>query len=1551
MPDEVGGPPPVAVLTPDEARAYLTVMDETQAIRQTAPADRLVLGEAEARAYIHGDLAEPSADAPKLIDERTSCTSQVYTASGKEEPTLWDCGSGANLVDVDVVSKMVEGDDYEELDVVPPDLVGLGNKQVSTARAVLLHLRCYPNGPLVSFPAIVAELRNFGVSLFIGRPGLRQLRAKIDFDTSEQDVVILDCGEGGCSHHIKAVPGDPRPKVAIQVKNRLVGPPGQPRQLPATSQGSAALPIGWLAAKHGREKQPVMVAVIAEAMRMLFAHNETVAAAVAAACTVAASTGTGNVDYNGYDTDRQLKERALAEKAAATLSDLAAPTQHPTWEDCVAKAAHLPDPAQREAGAQLLFKWRHRFYMGGGLPAMRGYAFDVAAKENAPGFLHKPIPLRPQHLGLAHELVRSWVKAGHASYLTQSERAVAHRASRAFFKEEKKKLRMCVDYSTLSSQSMLMAMVMPNADAIRKSLAGCDWYFSADVRAAFNQIMLTERAQMFMVIVLPGERPMDPPIYIKPHRMGFGYLNSPAYFQSVMDELLTGVPAEHERLSPYIDDVNGGVKGSFEDALALFVKMLEATEKSGMLFSWEKLQFMVRELRILGFYVSKDGITPDPERVDDIRNWPVPRTNRDVQGFLGLWVYLCKHAPQATNAAVRLLQTVGTKPPFRWTKELQDAFDVVKAITCQYVLTAPLDLARRVYIQSDSSKDAMGWCISQVDPETEIRRVVALGSRAWPEAARRYPSHELETGALLFELRRRRTEFIATPITLETDNEATAMLLTSTPFSQLTAKYQRYRVMLQEFSSVQVEYVGAKRVVLCDILSRQAKWYRPSSQLLEVAAAHFGYTARDIELAAAFVVGDYPVVMVLASTTATSAVMVLAGTTSNTAEPELLEQLRAAQAACPDCQKFAAEPTKAPADLKPGESVLYVGDDEDRYPGVIQRRTADGATIVTQVMCPTAMRAHVLAETHNTTHPGSTATYKNLRRTWWWPNMQRDTNEWVARCEECTLSKARARTMEVGHFRSRPISALFETLSADVLELSIPSYGYRHILVVQDTYSTFILLVPLKTQQSEEIAWALIERVVAYFGPPDQLITDRGPAFASALTERVLDSLKVKRTLLFAHHAQANGQNERSHGPIMTSLRIMCAGYKESWARALPLIQYEYNITPRAGSSLSAYDIVFARQPRPLGTALLPPMAQHGAQVEDLAELDIKLMAKSLRETWQRLRQDNLDRREKERAAVPVAFEPGDKVVVVYPPDAKRRSKHYFPGEGPYVVESRQNNDYTIRHLTTQHVKTVHWAVLHRYLERKPTAAPSGNGAGRGTAVLGKDAMEVDAQEQERDGAQAPGATAPGAAASKRKKPARVPGNTGELRPAKRVRLYQVDDRGQRLPFSAPIESDDDDDGAQAPGAAAPSATAPHQAQTSARARSLESAEQYDKMLAARQAKPGLTLPLAEDDYVIVARGPDQPGELAIGQLRDVADTHVTVHWHDCPDASLPTPQQAWWPLYRNNKGELTPSQLPLLRQKAEIYEVDRDRVLYTFPALTNESRLPHDVVQFLDKM
>ena len=55
-----------------------------------------------------------------------------------------------------------------------------------------------------------------------------------------------------------------------------------------------------------------------------------------------------------------------------------------------------------------------------------------------------------------------------------------------------------------------------------------------------------------------------------------------------------------------------------------------------------------------------------------------------------------------------------------------------------------------------------------------------------------------------------------------------------------------------------------------------------------------------------------------------------------------------------------------------------------------------------------------------------------------------------------------------------------------------------------------------------------------------------------------------------------------------------------------------------------------------------------------------------------------------------MAFEPGEKGAVVFPPDAKRRSKHFFPGEGPCVMVSKEGNVYTVKQVKTQHVMTAH---------------------------------------------------------------------------------------------------------------------------------------------------------------------------------------------------------------------------------------------------------------------
>ena len=54
---------------------------------------------------------------------------------------------------------------------------------------------------------------------------------------------------------------------------------------------------------------------------------------------------------------------------------------------------------------------------------------------------------------------------------------------------------------------------------------------------------------------------------------------------------------------------------------------------------------------------------------------------------------------------------------------------------------------------------------------------------------------------------------------------------------------------------------------------------------------------------------------------------------------------------------------------------------------------------------------------------------------------------------------------------------------------------YKYILVLVDSFSKWCELVPLKTQEASEIAWALYSTILIRFGAPHQLVSDRGQIF------------------------------------------------------------------------------------------------------------------------------------------------------------------------------------------------------------------------------------------------------------------------------------------------------------------------------------------------------------------------------------------------------------------------------------------------------------------------
>ena len=88
----------------------------------------------------------------------------------------------------------------------------------------------------------------------------------------------------------------------------------------------------------------------------------------------------------------------------------------------------------------------------------------------------------------------------------------------------------------------------------------------------------------------------------------------------------------------------------------------------------------------------------------------------------------------------------------------------------------------------------------------------------------------------------------------------------------------------------------------------------------------------------------------------------------------------------------------------------------------------------------------------------------------------------------------------------------FDKIVADISgPYRCDSLGNKYCLVVIETLSIYVILIPLKSVSAEAVALALYTHVFTNHGVCNTiLLTDRGSAFGSALVKAVAEILNVK---------------------------------------------------------------------------------------------------------------------------------------------------------------------------------------------------------------------------------------------------------------------------------------------------------------------------------------------------------------------------------------------------------------------------------------------------------
>ena len=154
--------------------------------------------------------------------------------------------------------------------------------------------------------------------------------------------------------------------------------------------------------------------------------------------------------------------------------------------------------------------------------------------------------------------------------------------------------------------------------------------------------------------------------------MPMGLSTSPKAFHNVIENVVRHIPS----CMPYVDDIIVA-SPTWDDHLDDLGNLFSAFRKANIKFKKPKCSFGFKTIPFLGFVVSEQGVHPNPDKVKLIKDFPVPKTPKQVKSFNGLATYYQAFIPHFSTTMQPLYGLTKRNIKFKWTDEHQRAFDFI----------------------------------------------------------------------------------------------------------------------------------------------------------------------------------------------------------------------------------------------------------------------------------------------------------------------------------------------------------------------------------------------------------------------------------------------------------------------------------------------------------------------------------------------------------------------------------------------------------------------------------------------------------------------------------------------------------------------------------------------------------------------------------------------------------------------------------------------------------------------------------------------------------
>jgi len=178
-------------------------------------------------------------------------------------------------------------------------------------------------------------------------------------------------------------------------------------------------------------------------------------------------------------------------------------------------------------------------------------------------------------------------------------------------------LRFCVDFSKLNNISAFDPYPMPRVDELVERLGKAEFLSTLDLCKGYWQVPLNTQARELTAFKAPSG-------LFQFKVMPFGLHGAAATFQRLIDQVLSNLTGF---TSAYLDDIVI-YSSTWEEHLQHLGDVINHIRLAGLTINPSKCSMAKAETEYLGYVIGHGVIKPQVQRIQAIKNCPVPQTGK-----------------------------------------------------------------------------------------------------------------------------------------------------------------------------------------------------------------------------------------------------------------------------------------------------------------------------------------------------------------------------------------------------------------------------------------------------------------------------------------------------------------------------------------------------------------------------------------------------------------------------------------------------------------------------------------------------------------------------------------------------------------------------------------------------------------------------------------------------------------------------------------------------------------------------------------------------------